>query len=59
MSTKKQKLIDLISALETERSIDYFYNFVTLSLYGTADCPISKFEEVCGMYEKQKRRKRR
>ena len=52
MSDTKQKLIDLVSALETEGSIDYFYTFIALRLYGTADCPDSKFVEVCEMYEK-------
>lgn len=52
MSDTKQKLISLVSALETEGSIDYFYTFIALRLYGTADCPSGKFAEICEMYEK-------
>jgi len=53
MSESKQKLIDLVSALETEASIDYFYTLIALKLYGKADCPSGKFVEVCEMWEKR------
>lgn len=51
MPDKKQKLINLVSALETEASIDYFYTFIALKLYGKADCPSGHFAEVCKMWE--------
>lgn len=48
----KQKLINLVSALETEGSIDYFYTFIALKLHGKADCPSSHFTEICEMWDK-------
>lgn len=49
--TTKQKLIDLVSSLETENSIEYFYSFIALRLYGTADCPAQYVQEVCKLHE--------
>lgn len=54
--TTKQKLIDLVSALETENSIEYFYRFIAMKLYGKADCPSSHFREVCEVYEQFEKR---
>lgn len=59
----KQKLINLVSALEKEDAIEYFYTFISLKLYGTSACPDSCFEEVCKIHneceerEKQKETK--
>lgn len=47
----KQKLINLVSALEKEDVIKYFYAFISLKLYGTSDCPAQYVQEVCKMHE--------
>lgn len=54
----KQKLINLVSALENKDAIEYFYTLISLRLYGTSACPDSCFEEVCKMYADYEERKK-
>ena len=54
----KQKLINLVSALENKDAIEYFYTLISLRLYGTSACPDSCSEEVCKMYADYEERKK-
>ena len=54
----KQKLINLVSALENKDAIEYFYTLISLRLYGTTACPDSCYEEVCKMYADCEERKK-
>ena len=49
--TTKQKLINLVSELEKEDAIEYFYTFISLKLYGTSACPAQYVQEVCKLHE--------
>ncbi|MBE5887061.1 MAG: hypothetical protein E7284_11775 [Lachnospiraceae bacterium] len=54
----KQKLINLVSALENEDAIKYFYRLIALQLYGTSACPDSCFKEVYNMYADYEKHKK-
>lgn len=52
MSDTKQKLIDLVSALEEENIIDYCYTFIGLKVYGKTRLPESITADLRQMWEK-------
>ena len=52
MMENKQKLIDLVSALEEENIIDYCYTFIGLKVYGKAKLPESITADLRQMWEK-------
>lgn len=56
--TTKQKLINLVSAFKREEVAEYFYTFIALQLYGTADCPDSFVGEVCKMHDEFETRRK-
>ena len=51
MSDTKQKLIDLVSALEEENIIDYCYTFIGLKVYGKTRLPESIMIDLRRMWK--------
>lgn len=51
MTENKQKLINLVSALQEQPIIDYCYTFIGLKVYGAARLPESITEELRHMWE--------
>ena len=52
MTDTKQKLINLVSALEDENIIDYCYTFIGLKVYGKTRLPESITSELRQMWDK-------
>lgn len=53
MSDNKQKLINLVSALEEENIIDYCYTFIGLKVYGKTKLPDSIRDELGRLWEQR------
>ncbi|MBD5521421.1 MAG: hypothetical protein HDR03_09415 [Lachnospiraceae bacterium] len=51
MTENKQKLINLVSALEEENIIDYCYTFIGLKIYGKARLPEEILVDLRKMYD--------